>query len=105
MHARIRSRGNFLLYGLALTLFLVDCGGGGGDPAPPQSMPLKLQRIDSSSLTFDFPVFLTAPPGDTGRLFVVEKGGRIKVIAFRRGITAADMLRELLEREYPEGAS
>jgi len=31
--------------------------------------------------------------------------GRIKVIAFRRGITAADMLRELLEREYPEGAS
>lgn len=28
--------------------------------------------------------------------------GRIKVIAFRRGITAADMLRALLEREYPE---
>lgn len=31
--------------------------------------------------------------------------GRIKVIAFQRGITAADMLRALLEREYPEGAS
>lgn len=31
--------------------------------------------------------------------------GRIKVIAFRRGITAADMLRELLEREYPEGTA
>jgi hypothetical protein len=29
--------------------------------------------------------------------------GRIKVIAFGRGITAADMLRELLEREFPEG--
>jgi len=28
--------------------------------------------------------------------------GCIKVAAFRRGITAADMLRELLEREYPE---
>ncbi len=28
--------------------------------------------------------------------------GRIKVVAFRRGVTAADMLRELLEREYPE---
>lgn len=28
--------------------------------------------------------------------------GRIKVVAFRRGITAADMLRELLEREYPK---
>ncbi|MBT2336652.1 chromosome partitioning protein ParB [Variovorax paradoxus] len=31
--------------------------------------------------------------------------GRIKVVAFRRGLTAADMLRELLEREYPEGAA
>lgn len=28
--------------------------------------------------------------------------GRIKVIAFQRGVTAADMSRELLEREYPE---
>jgi len=28
--------------------------------------------------------------------------GRIKVIAFQRGVTAADMLRELLEREFPE---
>jgi hypothetical protein len=28
--------------------------------------------------------------------------GRIKVIAFQQGLTAADMLRELLEREYPE---
>ncbi len=26
--------------------------------------------------------------------------GRIKVIAFKRGVTAAEMLRELLEREY-----
>lgn len=31
--------------------------------------------------------------------------GRIKVIAFRGGLTAADMLRELLEREYPEGGT
>ncbi|KQW64994.1 hypothetical protein [Variovorax sp. Root411] len=30
--------------------------------------------------------------------------GRIKVVAFRRSLTAADMLRELLEREYPEDA-
>ncbi len=28
--------------------------------------------------------------------------GRIKIVAFRRGITVADMLRELLAREYPE---
>ena len=31
--------------------------------------------------------------------------GRIKVVAFRRGLTAADMLRELLEREYPENVA
>jgi len=28
--------------------------------------------------------------------------GRIKVVAFRQGMTVADMLRALLEREYPE---
>lgn len=28
--------------------------------------------------------------------------GRIKVVAFRRGITAAEMLRGLLEREFAE---
>jgi hypothetical protein len=28
--------------------------------------------------------------------------GRIKVGAFRQGVTVADMLRELLEREFPQ---
>lgn len=31
--------------------------------------------------------------------------GRIKVIAFQRGVTAADMLRAVLEREFPESGS
>ena len=30
-----------------------------------------------------------------------ELRGRIKVAAFRRGITVADMLRALLDREFP----
>ena len=30
--------------------------------------------------------------------------GRIKVTAFRRGLTVADMLRALLEREFPDDA-
>ena len=30
--------------------------------------------------------------------------GRIKVAAFRRGITVTDMLRELLAREFPDTA-
>ena len=28
--------------------------------------------------------------------------GRIKIAAFSRGVTVADMLRELLEREFPD---
>lgn len=31
--------------------------------------------------------------------------GRIKVIAFQRGQTVADMLRDLFEREYPDASS
>ncbi|MCM2439436.1 hypothetical protein HGO34_06865 [Agrobacterium vitis] len=30
-----------------------------------------------------------------------ELRGRIKIVAFKRGITVADMLRELLAREFP----
>jgi hypothetical protein len=33
-----------------------------------------------------------------------ELRGRIKVLAFQRGMTAVEMLRELLEREFPEGS-
>jgi len=44
-------------------------GGGGGT--------LALQTV-STALTF--PTFLTSPPGDNARLFVVEKGGRIRIV-------------------------
>ncbi|WP_347270231.1 hypothetical protein [Rhizorhabdus histidinilytica] len=30
-----------------------------------------------------------------------ELRGRIKIVAFQRGVTVADMLRALLEREFP----
>jgi glucose/arabinose dehydrogenase len=38
---------------------------------------VKLQRIPG---TYDYPVYVTAPPGDTSRLFIVEKTGRIRII-------------------------
>jgi hypothetical protein len=50
----------------------------------------------------------TPPAGDaafTARLTVditPALRGRIKVAAFRRGITVADMLRDLLAREFPD---
>jgi len=62
---------------LALGLLFAACGGGGGSATPP--FPLHLERIDQG-LSLSFPVFLTAPRGDTARLFVVEKGGKIKVV-------------------------
>ena len=33
-----------------------------------------------------------------------ELRGRIKVVAFQRGLTVADMLRELFAREFPDNA-
>ncbi|HEV2669961.1 MAG TPA: PQQ-dependent sugar dehydrogenase [Gemmatimonadales bacterium] len=44
-------------------------------PPPPAGSP-TLQQVD----TFSYPVYLTAPPGDSSRLFVVEQGGRVKVL-------------------------
>jgi len=44
------------------------------------------------------------PPAFTARLTIditPELRGRIKVAAFRRGVTVADMLRDLLAREFP----
>ena len=49
---------------------------------------------------------ITAVNVHTARLTIdVAPGlrGRIKVAAFRQGLTVADMLRALFEREFPEG--
>ena len=48
--------------------------------APPANLSLRLEQINNAGLALTFPLFLTAPPGDTGRLFVVEKGGTIKIV-------------------------
>ena len=45
------------------------------------------------------------PDSYTARLTIditLDLRGRIKVIAFRRGVTVANMLRELLQREFPD---
>src|SRR5579884_3190025 len=34
------------------------------------------------------PLYLTAPPGDTTRLFVVEQGGRVRIVAHGRLLAA-----------------
>src|ERR687895_2795599 len=51
--------------------------------APPRPAPtpvprpgLRLRRIG----TFDSPLYVTAPPGDRRRIFVVEQGGRVRIV-------------------------
>jgi glucose/arabinose dehydrogenase len=60
---------------LRLTLSLLVLAGCGGAEAQPASA-VHLQQIGK----FDSPVYVTAPPGDTSRVFVVEQGGTIRVV-------------------------
>ena len=54
------------------------CGSGDGSPlGPPQgTVPVGLEPVASG---LSFPLYLTAPAGDA-RLFIVEKGGAIRII-------------------------
>ena len=67
---------------LAAFILISACGGSKGSastgtpPARPAAGHLHLAKVGS----FDSPVFVTAPPGDTHRVFVVEQAGRIRVI-------------------------
>ena len=45
-------------------------------PDATESRGVRLKRIGR----FDSPVFVTAPPGDRRRVFVVEQGGRVRVM-------------------------
>jgi glucose/arabinose dehydrogenase len=63
--------------GLIPMLFLAACGSS-APPGPGDSEPTLALREIATGL--DFPLFLTAAPGDQTRLFVVEKTGRIRVI-------------------------
>ena len=80
----------------ALVLLVLGCGSGDGNAAPtrtarPEARPassakptatpaaqrgVRLARIGN----FDQPLYVTAPPGDQRRVFVVEQGGRIWVV-------------------------
>lgn len=87
MHIGDRLRG---IVGALLCVFLYSCGGGGeenhqdGGPPAPSSQALRLQGLSS---TLNAPVFLTSPPGDVTRLFVVERGGSIRILDATSGAT------------------
>jgi glucose/arabinose dehydrogenase len=59
----------------------------GSLPPLPPSNDLQLQTISTS---LSSPVFMTAPPGDSTRLFVVEQGGLIRVLNVGSGSPLTD---------------
>ena len=60
------------------TTFTSDPGGvtNGVVPSPEEHVPIALEEIVSG---FSSPTFLTAPPGDADRLFVVERDGLVRI--------------------------
>jgi glucose/arabinose dehydrogenase len=62
-----------------LVLLLAACGGGAtqaADAPVAGGAAAHLVRIGS----FSSPVYVTSPPGDTSRVFVVEQAGRIRIV-------------------------
>ena len=79
------------IFSAALSLFLLLAASACGSqfenetPDPPDGTePVALQPVASGLV---FPLYLTAPAGDT-RLFIVEKGGRIRIV--KDGVLLAD---------------
>ncbi len=62
--------------GPAAALWLTACGGDGGS-GPPVLPDLALDTVATG---MSHPLFVTAPPGDQARLFVVERTGQIRII-------------------------
>lgn len=53
-------------------------------PGPPQGSSLQLEQVNSAG-SLEFPLFMSAPPGDRTRIFVIEKGGRVKILDRDKG--------------------
>src|ERR671920_2240251 len=81
---------------LGLSLGSVFCASACSDDdpsGPPGGSGAKLQEIASG---LSSPLYLTAPPGDAARLFVVEKTGAIRII--RDGVLLPDPFLDLSSR-------
>jgi hypothetical protein len=71
------AKGSLLMTARLLPLTLASLLACGSSTAPaPGDLPLALATVASG---LDFPLDLASPPGDS-RLFVVEKGGRIRIL-------------------------
>jgi glucose/arabinose dehydrogenase len=67
-------------------------------PSPPPAPPVDTSDLVSLTRigTFERPVLVTAPPGDTERLFVVEQRGIVRIV--RDGVVLPDPFLDIRER-------
>jgi glucose/arabinose dehydrogenase len=63
--------------GFTLVMAAVQGCGSSSEGSLPQGHGARLQQVVSG---LSFPLYLTAPPGDMNRLFVVEKTGTIRIV-------------------------
>jgi hypothetical protein len=62
----------------AFLALVMTCGGDSAETTlPPGTVSVRLEEVASG---LAYPVYLTAAPGDTSRLFIVEKGGTVRVL-------------------------
>jgi glucose/arabinose dehydrogenase len=71
----------YLLQSTGLSLIWVltasGCSSDGGLAPPEGQVPVGLEQVASG---LAFPLYLTTPPGEAARLFIVEKGGAIRIV-------------------------
>jgi glucose/arabinose dehydrogenase len=76
-HSRDRAIPLFLILAFVLSILLQDCRGKGGTSQKPPIPNLSLELIASG---FALPVGITHAGDGSGRLFIVEQGGLIRII-------------------------
>jgi glucose/arabinose dehydrogenase len=74
-------------FGPLAVLALLGCNNAPGTAPPPTSDSLRLVPVVTSGLSR--PVYLSAPTGDTSRLFVVEQSGQIRIVQHGQLLPAA----------------
>jgi glucose/arabinose dehydrogenase len=79
MVSLLRSSAALALLTLGSTLACGSDSGGTSPTPPPQDGPVSV-GLEEVASGLAFPLYLTAPPGDPQRLFIVEKGGAIRVV-------------------------
>jgi glucose/arabinose dehydrogenase len=82
----VSPRALIALPALSLVL-LASCSSGGADPGQATAAATGGVRLKAVG-NFSAPTYVTAPPGDRQRLFVVERAGRIRVMQNGRKLSA-----------------